>query len=102
GLRVSPSELADAARASLALGVDSRDEFRSALRATLVKRGADAPVFERLFQLYFTGAKDLLEGLQGSLVRGLEEQGLNELDLEEVAKALLETPLSPLADALLH
>src|SRR5207237_1857381 len=29
-------------------------------------------------------------------------QGLNELDLEEVAKALLETPLSPLADALLH
>ena len=46
GLRVSPAEVADAARATLLIGVGERDPFRSALRATLVKRGPDAPVFD--------------------------------------------------------
>jgi len=61
-------ELVDAFEASLAVGLDDRGLFRSALRATLVKRGSDAKVFDRLFELYFTGAKDLVDGLQGSLL----------------------------------
>jgi len=102
GLRVSPAELSDAAAASVAIGLEARPEFRSALRATLVKRGPDAPVFDRLFELYFSGAKDLVEGLQTSLLQQLEEQGFTEADLEEVAQAILDMPMSPLADALLN
>ena len=102
GLRVSPAELSDAASASIAVGWEERAELRGALRATLVKRGPDAPVFDRLFDLYFHGAKDLVEGMQATLLQQLEEQGLTEADLEEVAKALLEMPMSPLTDALVN
>src|SRR5256885_390223 len=58
GLRVSPSEMADAARATMLIGLEQRDPFRAALRATLVKRGPDAAVFDHLFDLYFLGVKD--------------------------------------------
>jgi uncharacterized protein len=98
GLRVSPSEVADAVRASVLVGFEERTAFRGALRATLVKRGQDAPVFDRLFELYFTGAKDLVEGLQGSLLDALEKEKLNELELEEIARQL--SQLSPLTQAL--
>ena len=76
GLRVSPAEVADAARAVLAVGLAEKAPFRGALRATLVKRGSDAAVFDRLFELYFLGIKDLLEGLQGSLLAALEAEKL--------------------------
>ena len=48
------------------------------------QRGADAAVFDKLFQLYFTGAKDLVEGMQASLLQQLEQEGLNEGELEEI------------------
>src|SRR5437762_9009234 len=88
GLRISPAEVADAAQAALLVGMEDRASFRGALRATLVKRGQDAAVFDRIFELYFTGAKDLIEGLEGSLLQALEEQKLDERDLEEVARQL--------------
>src|SRR5207237_663906 len=88
GLRVSPAEVADAARATLLIGVGERDPFRSALRATLVKRGPDAPVFDRLFDLYFLGVKDLVDGLSGALLDALAAEKLNELELEEAARVL--------------
>jgi uncharacterized protein with von Willebrand factor type A (vWA) domain len=102
GLRVSPLELADAGRASLLIDLTDRVAFRSALRATLVKRGADAPIFDRLFELYFSGIKDLIEGLEGSLLDALEAEKLNELELEEIARMLADLPLSPLTEALLN
>jgi len=61
--------------------------------------GQDAAVFDRLFELYFTGAQDLVDGLQGSLLDALEQEKLNELELEEVARLLAQ--MSPLAQALL-
>lgn len=102
GLRVSPAELADAARAVLLVGLEQRELFRSALRSTLVKRGTDAQVFDKLFELYFTGAKDLVEGLQGSLLEALGAEKLNELELEEIAEALARLPMSPLTSALVN
>ena len=99
GLRISPAEVADAAQASLLVGMEDRASFRGALRATLVKRGQDAAIFDRLFELYFTGAQDLVDGLQGSLLDALEQEKLNELELEEVARLLAR--MSPLAQALL-
>ncbi len=98
GLRVSPAEVTDAAQAALLVGLEDRASFRGALRATLVKRGQDAAVFDRLFELYFTGAKDLVEGLQGSLLDALAAEKLNELDLEEIARIL--SQMSPLTQAL--
>lgn len=53
GVRISLAESADAFRATELLGVLDRDSFRSALRATLIKENHDAPVFERLFLMYF-------------------------------------------------
>src|SRR5205085_4311151 len=94
GLRISPAEVADAAQAALLVGMEDRAAFRGALRATLVKRGQDAPVFDRLFELYFTGAKDLVEGLQESLLDALESEKLDELQLEEIARMLAR--MSPL------
>jgi uncharacterized protein with von Willebrand factor type A (vWA) domain len=99
GLRISPAEVADAAQAALLIGLEDRASFRGALRATLVKRGQDAAVFDRLFELYFTGAKDLVEGLEGSLLDALEQEKLTDLELEEVARLL--SQMSPLAQGLL-
>src|SRR5438105_15171814 len=100
GLRISPAEVSDAAQAALLVGLDDRAAFRGALRATLVKRGQDAAVFDRLFELYFTGAKDLVEGLQGSLLDALAAEKLNEIQLEEIARMLAQ--MSPLSQALLQ
>jgi uncharacterized protein with von Willebrand factor type A (vWA) domain len=100
GLRVSPAELADAARALALLPLEEGPQVRAALRATLVKRGADAPVFDRLFTLFFEGGDLLLRGLEASLLQELDGQGLTELELEQVAEELARLPLSPLAGAL--
>src|SRR4051812_43436853 len=102
GLRISPAEVADAARAALAVGLAEKAPFRGALRATLVKRGSDAPVFDRLFELYFVGIKDLLEGLQGSLLAGLEAEKLTADELEQAAQELSRMQLSDLTQALVQ
>jgi uncharacterized protein with von Willebrand factor type A (vWA) domain len=102
GLRISPAELVDAFEASLAVGLEDRGFFRSALRATLVKRGPDAPVFDRLFELYFSGAKDLIDGLQGSLLAALGAEKFNELELEEIAQELSRLPMTEATRALVE
>src|SRR3970282_1092212 len=53
GLRVSLAESQDAFRAVEQLGVINREQFKSALRATLVKARADQPIFDKLFPLFF-------------------------------------------------
>jgi uncharacterized protein with von Willebrand factor type A (vWA) domain len=102
GLRISPAEVADAARATLAVGLEEKAPFRGALRATLVKRGTDAAVFDRLFELYFVGIKDLLEGLQGSLLAALEAEKLTGDELEQAAQELSRMQLSDLTQALVQ
>jgi hypothetical protein len=54
GVRISLAESQDAFRAVKHLGVMEREAFRAALRATLVKERADAPIFDRLFPMYFS------------------------------------------------
>src|SRR3954463_7695519 len=100
GFRPSPAEGTDAARAVLLVGMEDRASFRGALRATLVKRGQDSAVFDRLFELYFTGAKDLVDGLQGSMLEALDAEKFNDLELEEIARQLAQ--LSPLTQALVE
>ncbi len=122
GVRVSPAEVADAGRALAVVGVAERDDFRAALRATLVKRAADVPLFDQLFALYFSGLGRVLDGLERGLLGQLSGQGtpdeegsrgatpdpdrpglLQGDDLRELTLALQEMlgSLSPLARAAL-
>ncbi|RJP70749.1 MAG: VWA domain-containing protein [Candidatus Abyssobacteria bacterium SURF_17] len=54
GVRVALSENIDCFQALEVLGLERKPTFKSALRSTLVKRAADIPTFEKLFDLYFT------------------------------------------------
>ena len=101
GLRVGPGEIADAARALVLVGLEERGNVRCALRACLVKRSADSAVFDRVFDLYFSGAAALLEAVEGSLLKALEDSGA--LDPEELARVLAvltNIAASPLSKAL--
>jgi len=91
GVRVSPAEVADAVVAAALVGVDDRAVFRSALRASLVKRARDVPVFDALFDLYFSALGRVVEGVEQSLLAALAEQGLLEGDeLEMIVRTLAE------------
>jgi uncharacterized protein len=61
GVRVSIAESLDAFAATGRIGLSDRDSFRSALRATMVKRAGDLPVFEELFDLYFSGLGEIIK-----------------------------------------
>jgi uncharacterized protein with von Willebrand factor type A (vWA) domain len=88
GLRVSPAEVADAARALAITSMEERETVRAVLRASLVKRGADAPAFDRLFELYFGSLGRLLEGLEETLARGLSMEDLSLEELQAIAEEL--------------
>ena len=51
-INVTHSGIADALEAIALIGLD-RDDFFSALKATLIKQRADMPVFVSLFRIYF-------------------------------------------------
>jgi uncharacterized protein len=104
GIRVSPAEVADAVAAGAAVGVDDRGVFRAALRATLVKRAADVPIFDGVFDVWSSGLGRILEGFEKGLLAELSEQGLLEGDdLEMLARTLdeLAGSMGPLARAAL-
>jgi uncharacterized protein with von Willebrand factor type A (vWA) domain len=89
GVRVGPAEVIDAAASAALVGVADRAAFRAALRATLVKRSRDVPVFDGLFEIYFSGIGRLLEGVETGILRALREEGLLEADeLEMIARTL--------------
>ena len=96
-IRISPSEAIDALAASSEIGLDSREAFRAALGATLVKEARDRDTFDRIFNLYFLDLQSLGEGLkkalgpedprmQDLLDRLLAEDGL---ELDEMTELML-------------
>ena len=91
GVRVSVAEDLDSFAAIRVLGLSSREALKSGLRATMVKRSVDVPVFDELFDLYFGGIQDLLKAAAG---RSQEATGLDPADfqrlLEELEKLLHE------------
>lgn len=104
GVRVTPGEVAEAGRAVALVGVGERADVRAALRATLLKRAADVPLFEELFDVWFSGFGRALDGLGRGLLaelgaggaRGEGEQRAAALALQELLGSL-----SPLARAAL-
>src|SRR5216683_4023298 len=61
GVRVSLAETLDAFSASEITGLSERDAFRAALRSTMVKRSTELPVFEELFDIYFSGLGEIIK-----------------------------------------
>jgi uncharacterized protein len=89
GVRVSTSEVIDATRSLVAVGVAERADLEAALRATLVKRPGDRRAFDELFALYFLRGGELARRLQGApLLETLRGMGLSEEDLERIVAVL--------------
>ena len=61
GVRVSLAETLDALGAANMTGLGERDAFRAALRATMIKRATELPVFEELFDVYFSGLGEIIK-----------------------------------------
>lgn len=104
GLRVSVAEDMDGFQALQCIGLSDRVAFKDALRATIIKRAIDAPVFDELFDLYFSGMGGMLKSSTNSLMSALE---ISEAEFQQLLDALadilkgLDIELSELAQALL-
>jgi len=105
GLRVSMAEHLDAFQALRRLGVAERSTFKDLLRATMIKRSVDVPVYDELFDLFFSSLGDAIRNSGASLRR---EMDLSEADLQALMERLgdllgeLDIELSDLAKALLE
>ncbi len=101
GLRVSTAEVLDSVTAARLVGVDEPESLRGALEATLVKRKADAELFDELFTLYFRrrGDWDRTSGDAPPLVETLRKEGLSDDEIEHLIAMLSDEAarLSPLA-----
>jgi uncharacterized protein with von Willebrand factor type A (vWA) domain len=105
GLRVGASETCDAVQAVAAIGLVDRDRLRATLAATLCKRASEQDTFNRAFELYFTGAAKMLEGLDRSLAQRIAEEGLLEGDELKMIVWMLEQlggQMAPLTQAVLQ
>ena len=63
GLPATTGDSLDAARALLAVGVERRDEVRAALAATLVREQTERPLFDALFEQFWSGREPQLASL---------------------------------------
>ena len=104
GVRVSLAENVDSLRATALVGLQDRLLLKDALRATIIKRNIDEPVFDELFDLYFTGLGEAIKGAAESLMgtMQLDEAAFQNL-LDNLAEILkdLDIDLSELARNLL-
>ncbi len=105
GVRVSLAETLDAVAAAEVSGLAEREAFRSALRATMVKRASELPVFEQLFDVYFSGLGEIIKGASKEVQDALSmsDQEFQQF-LDDVDKMLKEhaDELSDLAKQLLR
>ncbi|MCP5059506.1 MAG: VWA domain-containing protein [bacterium] len=114
GIRVSVAESIDAFTALDELSLADREVFKDALRTTMVKRSEDIATFDQMFDLYWSafydGLRDSFDKASGdmegdfdldqmmqALQEGMQNMGGDqELDLSELAKALLTQDLDKL------
>ena len=88
GVRVSLAETLDAFSASQVTGLAERDAFRAALRSTMVKRSTELPVFEELFDIYFSGLGEIIKQASSAVQNALSmsDQEFQKF-LDEIDKA---------------
>ncbi len=102
GVRVSVAETLDSFLALDEMTLDHRDQFKAALRCSMVKHSDDISTYDRLFDLFWSGFHDSLrEQIKEAL------QGLGDIDIEALMEQLqsmlqnMDVDLSELAQALL-
>jgi uncharacterized protein len=78
GITAGPSDTVDAAAAMVALGLEDRDRLRAGLAATLLRRGGQRDVFDRLFDLYFSVSEELPEHSQGMQAASEQVQAMRD------------------------
>jgi uncharacterized protein with von Willebrand factor type A (vWA) domain len=104
GVKVSPAENLEALSALGLVGIADRQTFKDALRSTLVKRVVDLPVYEELFDLYFTGLGEIIKSATASTLGAMDmsEEEFQEFleQLEQLLKQMGKD-LSPLTRSLL-
>jgi len=104
GLKVSAAENMDTFAALGLTGIRDRQVLKDTLRATLVKRVVDIPVYDELFDLYFTGLGEIIKAA-GAATRNAMEMSEEEFQrfLEQLEEAMksMGSELSELARALL-
>jgi uncharacterized protein with von Willebrand factor type A (vWA) domain len=84
GLRVSPAESMDALTAASAIGLEDREDLRAGLGATLVKREAERPAFDRTFDAFF--ARDAEASL--GVLDVLRAEGADARSMEALARRI--------------
>jgi uncharacterized protein with von Willebrand factor type A (vWA) domain len=101
GIRVSTAETLDALRAATLSGLRDRVRFKSALRATMVKRAPDVPAFNSLFDAYFSGIGDMVEEIGAESSGGMSGEEMQNL-IDRLARMMeqMDPPPSDLARAL--
>jgi uncharacterized protein len=84
GVKISPAQAIDAARAALLVGFDQRETLRDALAAVVVTQSRDRVVFEAMFERFFA-----LEGRHDRDLPGrLRAQGFDEGTVARVREIL--------------
>lgn len=113
GVRVSVAEAIDAFEALDELSLEERDIFKDALRSSMIKRGDEIGTYDQLFDLFWSGFYDSLQESFGQIGGDLAASGIDleellrqiaeqmgqmdmDLDLSDLAKALLTQDLSTL------
>ena len=105
GVRVSLAETLDAISASEVTGLNERELFKAALRSTMIKRAHELPIFEELFEVYFTGLGEIIKGASKGVQDALAMSDQDFQDfLDQVEQMLKEhgDELSDLAKELLQ
>jgi hypothetical protein len=105
GVRVSPGESLDAVQALAFVGLSQRESVRSLLRLTLVKTAGELPLFEEVFDRFFSlGSSQLLQhemtDLMGAFIHVVEgslhkSNAGNPHDDEEKVNLLIDEEVTP-------
>jgi uncharacterized protein with von Willebrand factor type A (vWA) domain len=89
GLKVSIAESLDGARAASVIGMDSRPLFKAALRAALIKRTKDMPLFDQIFDAYFTSTPSDIP-IEEMFGHGLPQEGEGDDAFDEAMRRAME------------
>jgi len=87
GLPVSTAESIDALTVTEALGLSDRSAFKAGVRAAVVKRSVDIPVFDSLFESFFAGTHEVIAEAGAAPVEALD---LAPADLDTLLRRLRE------------
>ena len=79
GVRISPAETLDAQRVAAIVGLESREDLRSALASALVKREAERARVDRAFDAFFRASTSEASALERLRARGVDESAIEAL-----------------------